>query len=87
MSCCILIAVCLGFVGMLSGVLLGLSGSFWKMIIDYFTLYCTMKLTVCSYDSVYCSGSGICLYVDHLLAESTEEIRKLRGYMYSYKAN
>ncbi|XP_062010662.1 uncharacterized protein LOC133727052 isoform X1 [Rosa rugosa] len=32
------------------------------------------------------SGAGLCLYVDHLLMESSEEIRKLRGYMYSYKA-
>ncbi|KAL1364199.1 hypothetical protein AAHE18_03G200700 [Arachis hypogaea] len=31
-------------------------------------------------------GATICLYVDHLLSESSEEIRKLRGYMYSYKA-
>jgi len=25
--------------------------------------------------------------VDHLLTESSEEVRKLRGYMYTYKAN
>ncbi|PIN21732.1 hypothetical protein CDL12_05570 [Handroanthus impetiginosus] len=31
-------------------------------------------------------GAGICLYVDHLLNESSEEVRKLRGYMYAYKA-
>ncbi|KAH6761724.1 histone-lysine N-methyltransferase [Perilla frutescens var. hirtella] len=31
-------------------------------------------------------GAGICLYVDHLLNDSSEEVRKLRGYMYSYKA-
>ncbi|KAL8498212.1 hypothetical protein ACS0TY_021518 [Phlomoides rotata] len=31
-------------------------------------------------------GAGICLYVDHLLDSSSEEIRKLRGYMYAYKA-
>ena len=34
-----------------------------------------------------CSGAGICLYVDHLLSESSEEVRKLRGYMYAYKAS
>ncbi|KAF6138234.1 hypothetical protein GIB67_011074 [Kingdonia uniflora] len=28
----------------------------------------------------------LCLYVDYLLAESSDEIRKLRGYMYAYKA-
>ncbi|CAI0543730.1 unnamed protein product [Linum tenue] len=33
-----------------------------------------------------CSGSSVCLYVDHLLAESSEEVKKLRSYMYSYKA-
>ncbi|XP_020549462.1 uncharacterized protein LOC105161826 isoform X1 [Sesamum indicum] len=31
-------------------------------------------------------GAGIALYVDHLLNESSEEVRKLRGYMYAYKA-
>ncbi|KAL3623675.1 hypothetical protein CASFOL_032491 [Castilleja foliolosa] len=31
-------------------------------------------------------GAGVCLYVDHLLDASSEEIKKLRGYMYSYKA-
>ncbi|CAA3027766.1 uncharacterized protein LOC111407785 isoform X2 [Olea europaea subsp. europaea] len=33
------------------------------------------------------SASGICLYVDHLLNESSEEVRKLREYMYAYKAS
>ncbi|KAF9613528.1 hypothetical protein IFM89_008445 [Coptis chinensis] len=32
-------------------------------------------------------GSGMSMYVDHLLGESSEEIRKLRGYMYAYKAS
>ncbi|KAG8367291.1 hypothetical protein BUALT_Bualt16G0057100 [Buddleja alternifolia] len=32
-------------------------------------------------------GAGICLYVDHLLDKSSEEVRKLRGYMYTYKAH
>ncbi|KAJ8447146.1 hypothetical protein Cgig2_022875 [Carnegiea gigantea] len=34
-----------------------------------------------------CSGAVICLYVDHLLNESSEEVRKLRSYMYAYKAS
>lgn len=34
-----------------------------------------------------CSGAVACLYLEHLLEESWEEIRKLRGSMYSYKAN
>ncbi|GAU11771.1 hypothetical protein TSUD_75220 [Trifolium subterraneum] len=33
------------------------------------------------------SASTICLYVDHLLIESSEEVRKLQGYMYAYKAS
>ncbi|KAG5041607.1 hypothetical protein JHK85_014083 [Glycine max] len=33
------------------------------------------------------SASAICLYVDHLLTESSEEVRKLRGYMYTSKAS
>ncbi|KAL3021747.1 hypothetical protein AAZX31_05G209600 [Glycine max] len=32
-------------------------------------------------------ASAICLYVDHLLTESSEEVRKLRGYMYTSKAS
>ncbi|XP_047946661.1 uncharacterized protein LOC125193005 isoform X1 [Salvia hispanica] len=31
-------------------------------------------------------GAGVCLYVDSLLNGSSEEVRKLRGYMYAYKA-
>ncbi|XP_021597980.1 uncharacterized protein LOC110604166 isoform X1 [Manihot esculenta] len=33
------------------------------------------------------SGAVICLYIDHLLTQSSEEVRKLRGYMYAYKAS
>ncbi|KAK6941422.1 hypothetical protein RJ641_026799 [Dillenia turbinata] len=33
------------------------------------------------------SGAVLSLYVEHLLAESSEEVRKLRGYMYAYKAS
>ncbi|XP_009339098.2 uncharacterized protein LOC103931357 isoform X1 [Pyrus x bretschneideri] len=32
------------------------------------------------------SGVGLTVYVDHLLTNSSEEIRKLRGYVYAYKA-
>ncbi|KAB2079834.1 hypothetical protein ES319_A05G029600v1 [Gossypium barbadense] len=31
-------------------------------------------------------GAGVCLYVDNLLSESSEEVRKLRSYMYAFKA-
>ncbi|KAF3641873.1 putative 60S ribosomal protein L31-like isoform 1 [Capsicum annuum] len=33
------------------------------------------------------SGAGVCIYVDYLLTVSSEEVRKLRGYMYAYKAS
>ncbi|WMV41720.1 hypothetical protein MTR67_035105 [Solanum verrucosum] len=32
------------------------------------------------------SGAGVCIYVEYLLNVSSEEVRKLRGYMYAYKA-
>ncbi|KAK6944874.1 hypothetical protein RJ641_025976 [Dillenia turbinata] len=32
------------------------------------------------------SGAGLSFYVEHLLAESSEEVQKLRGYMHAYKA-
>ncbi|CAN1293373.1 hypothetical protein LINPERPRIM_LOCUS22002 [Linum perenne] len=35
---------------------------------------------------LYLLSSSVCLYVDHLLTESSEDVKKLRGYMYSYKA-
>ncbi|GMI81287.1 hypothetical protein like AT4G26240 [Hibiscus trionum] len=31
-------------------------------------------------------GAGLCIYVDHVLSESSEEVRKLRSYMYAFKA-
>ncbi|KAK9102229.1 hypothetical protein Sjap_019483 [Stephania japonica] len=57
-----------------------------------FWLYHMIRLPRFRWDIIWLpfgpiSGAGICLYVDHLLAESSEEIRKLRGYMYSYKAS
>ncbi|XP_050215763.1 uncharacterized protein LOC126666901 [Mercurialis annua] len=33
------------------------------------------------------SGASLCLYVDHILTESSAEVRKLRGYMYAFKAS
>ncbi|XP_043703436.1 uncharacterized protein LOC122653605 isoform X2 [Telopea speciosissima] len=33
------------------------------------------------------SSAGICLYVDSLFAESLEDVRNLRRYMYAYKAS
>ncbi|KAJ4768264.1 histone-lysine N-methyltransferase [Rhynchospora pubera] len=31
-------------------------------------------------------GASLCLYLDHLMLESLEDISKLRSYMYNYKA-
>ncbi|KAK9141954.1 hypothetical protein Syun_011354 [Stephania yunnanensis] len=57
-----------------------------------FWLYHMIRLPRFRWDIIWLpfgpiSGAGICLYVDHLLAESSGEIRKLRGYMYSFKAS
>ncbi|GLT98637.1 hypothetical protein SLE2022_161340 [Rubroshorea leprosula] len=57
-----------------------------------FWLYYMLRLPKFRWDIIWLpfgplSGAGICLYVDHLLAESSEEVRKLRGYMYAYKAS
>ncbi|XP_023516764.1 uncharacterized protein LOC111785478 isoform X2 [Cucurbita pepo subsp. pepo] len=64
---------------------------FISILLSVFWLYFMMRLPRFRWDVIWrplgpLSGTGICLYVDHLLAESSEEIRKLRGYMYSYKA-
>ncbi|KAF5812568.1 hypothetical protein HanRHA438_Chr03g0099051 [Helianthus annuus] len=32
------------------------------------------------------SGAGLCLYLDALFNESSEEVKKLQSYMYTYKA-
>ncbi|XP_022927992.1 uncharacterized protein LOC111434892 [Cucurbita moschata] len=65
---------------------------FIGFLLSVFWLYFMISLPRFRWDVIWrpfgpLSGAGICLYVDHLLAESSEEIRKLRGYMYSYKAN
>ncbi|CAA0840440.1 Unknown protein [Striga hermonthica] len=53
--------------------------------------YHMLRLTKFRWDIIWLPwtplfGAGMCLYVDHLLDESSEEIRKLRRYMYAYKA-
>ncbi|KNA20208.1 hypothetical protein SOVF_054490 [Spinacia oleracea] len=57
-----------------------------------FWLYYMLRLPKFRWDIIWLpfgplSGAGICLYVDHLLHESSEEVRKLRNYMYAYKAS
>ncbi|XP_022987866.1 uncharacterized protein LOC111485278 isoform X3 [Cucurbita maxima] len=64
---------------------------FISILLSVFWLYFMMRLPRFRWDVIWrpfgpLSVAGICLYVDHLLAESSEEIRKLRGYMYAYKA-
>ncbi|XP_059432925.1 uncharacterized protein LOC132166168 isoform X2 [Corylus avellana] len=64
---------------------------FAGIILAVFWLYYMLRLSKFRWDVIWLpfgpvSGAGMCLYVDHLLSESSEEIRKLRGYMYAYKA-
>ncbi|XP_052183238.1 uncharacterized protein LOC127795529 [Diospyros lotus] len=63
-----------------------------SLFVALFWLYYMLRLPRFRWDVVWLplgplSGAGICLYVDHLLNESSEEVRKLRGYMYAYKAS
>ncbi|KAJ4872982.1 Uncharacterized protein Rs2_13420 [Raphanus sativus] len=56
-----------------------------------FWLYYLLRLPKFRWDVIWLPfaplcGAGICLYVDHLLEESSEEVKKLRNYMYAYKA-
>ncbi|XP_020215721.1 uncharacterized protein LOC109799553 isoform X4 [Cajanus cajan] len=62
------------------------------VILAIFWLYYMLRLPKFRWDVLWLpfgplSAAAICLYVDHLLTESSEEVRKLRGYMYSYKAS
>ncbi|KAL1326331.1 hypothetical protein HN51_036407 [Arachis hypogaea] len=64
---------------------------FTAIVPAMFWLYYMLRLPKFRWDVIFLpfgplGGATICLYVDHLLSESSEEIRKLRGYMYSYKA-
>ncbi|KAL3829957.1 hypothetical protein ACJIZ3_018759 [Penstemon smallii] len=60
-------------------------------LLAVFWLHHMLRLSKFRWDIVWLpftplGGAGICLYVDRLLNESSEEVRKLRGYMYAYKA-
>ncbi|KAI3447084.1 hypothetical protein Pfo_003749 [Paulownia fortunei] len=64
---------------------------FSSTLLAVFWLYHMLRLAQFRWDIVWLpftplGGAGICLYVDHLLDESSEEVRKLREYMYAYKA-
>ncbi|KAI5383180.1 hypothetical protein KIW84_070550 [Lathyrus oleraceus] len=61
-------------------------------VLAVFWLYYMSRLAKFRWDIIWLplgplSASTICLYVDHLLTESSEEVKKLHGYMYAYKAN
>ncbi|KAF5183528.1 histone-lysine N-methyltransferase, partial [Thalictrum thalictroides] len=63
-----------------------------SILVAVFWLYQMLRLPKFRWDIIWLplgplGGACISLYVDHLLDESSEEIRKLRGYMYSYKAS
>ncbi|KAH7686434.1 MFS general substrate transporter domain-containing protein [Dioscorea alata] len=61
-----------------------------SLFLTVFWLYYMLRLPKFRWDVIWLpfgplSGSGICFYIDHLLKDSFEDIRKLRGYMYNYK--
>ncbi|KAF3654069.1 putative dnaJ -like protein subfamily C GRV2-like isoform X1 [Capsicum annuum] len=61
------------------------------MIVAVFWLHHMLRLARFRWDILWLplgplSGAGVCIYVDYLLTVSSEEVRKLRGYMYAYKA-
>ncbi|XP_059634867.1 uncharacterized protein LOC132277135 [Cornus florida] len=61
-------------------------------LLAVFWLYYMLRLPKFRWDVIWLPfgpliGAGMCLYVDHLLDESSQEVRKLRGYMYAYKAS
>ncbi|KAH9606260.1 hypothetical protein KSS87_002519 [Heliosperma pusillum] len=61
------------------------------VLLAIFWLYYMLRLPKFRWDVIWLplgpiSGAGLCLYVDHLLNESSSEVRKLRSYMYAYKA-
>ncbi|KAI4376559.1 hypothetical protein MLD38_014307 [Melastoma candidum] len=67
------------------------SACFLSVVLAMFWLSNMMRMPRFRWDILWLPfgplcGSMICLYVDHVLEESSEEVRKLRGYMYSYKA-
>ncbi|KAL6331202.1 hypothetical protein AAG906_009630 [Vitis piasezkii] len=62
------------------------------IILAIFWLYYMLRLPKFRWDVIWLpfgplGGAALSLYVDHLLNESSEEVRKLRSYMYAYKAS
>ncbi|ONK69980.1 uncharacterized protein A4U43_C05F28960 [Asparagus officinalis] len=61
------------------------------LLLACFWLYYMMRLPTFRWDIIWLpfgpfSGAGVCLYVDHLLEEALQDIKKLRGCMYTFKA-
>ncbi|XP_072973729.1 uncharacterized protein [Typha angustifolia] len=62
-----------------------------SLLVTVFWLYYMLSLPKFHWNIIWLpfaplSGAAMCFYVDHLLLESLEDIGKLRGYMYNYKA-
>ncbi|KAJ6914025.1 hypothetical protein NC651_016318 [Populus alba x Populus x berolinensis] len=56
------------------------------LLLAVFWLYYMLRMPRFRWDVIWLpfgplSGAGICLYVDHLLTESSEEVKKLRSYI------
>ncbi|XP_040949044.1 uncharacterized protein [Gossypium hirsutum] len=61
------------------------------LVLAIFWVYYMLRMPKFRWDVIWLPlgplcGAGVCLYVDHLLSESSEEVRKLRSYMYAFKA-
>ncbi|XP_071722367.1 uncharacterized protein [Rutidosis leptorrhynchoides] len=66
--------------------------SYVGIMLAVFWLYFMLRLPKFRWDVIWLpfgslSGAGLSLYVEHLLTQSSEEIRKLQSYMYAYKAS
>ncbi|XP_021276615.1 uncharacterized protein LOC110410970 isoform X4 [Herrania umbratica] len=64
---------------------------FVGLMLAVFWFYYMLRMPKFRWDVIWLplgplSGSGVCLFVDHLISESSEEVRKLRSYMYAFKA-
>ncbi|KAF3324586.1 hypothetical protein FCM35_KLT10743 [Carex littledalei] len=65
--------------------------SYASLLVAVFWLVYMLSLPRFRWDVVWLplaplGGAALCLYVDHLLSESLEDINKLKTYMYNYKA-
>ncbi|KAI3754218.1 hypothetical protein L1987_53997 [Smallanthus sonchifolius] len=64
---------------------------FSGVLLAAFWLYNMLKLPKFRWDVIWLpfgplSGAGLCLYVDSLFNESSEEVKELQSYMYAYKS-